>query len=69
MAYINGTQYVTGTKATISDWILGIWNGGASNSNDRLTGQISEFSIERGIWTTADVLSYYNSTKSDYWIS
>ena len=69
MAYINGTQYVTGTKATISDWILGIWNGGASNSNDRLTGQISEFSIERGIWTAADVLSYYNTTKSDYWIS
>ena len=69
IAYINWVQYTTWSRASVADGILWIGNGCSRSSNDRLTGYISEFSIELGNWTQQKITEYFNNTKSLYWIS
>ena len=59
-----------------TEWWATLWNttnfyfGYRKYSNDRYwKGYMSEFICENVAWTTDQVLSHYNTTKSNYWIS
>lgn len=64
--YVNWTTWWTVT------WISDTWNISfylwCSNLWWRFKGQIWECIIEYKIWTIDEILEYYNSTKSKYWL-
>ena len=64
--YINWSLYQTVSTYTISDWYLRLasWD----NSNDWLHWYMSEFIIDSELWTAAEALADYNTTKSLYWL-
>ena len=57
------------TPVVINSWIITIWRNWNSGYNDwYYMWKLSNVIIEDKIWTTQDILNYYNQTKSLYWL-
>lgn len=74
--YINGsyvrefTSYWPPSYSWVN-WML-LWadnNWYLTDSERRFIWNMSEIIIERKVWTASEVSTYYNNTKSNYWIS
>lgn len=63
---LDGTVSSVWTPKVVSTPIY-IWAYQGSN-NEYLIWKLSEVIIESKVWTDAEVLNYYNSTKSKYWL-
>ena len=71
--YINGVEQTTSWAVSNYAWLSGtnfringfFWD----NSWLWIIGNMSEFIFENKTWNATQVADYYNSTKSNYWIS
>lgn len=64
--YVNWVLNATNSSANIPSWTnLRIWG---RDWYHWWYGWLSEFIVETKVWTDAEILDYYNNTKSNYWL-